>query len=730
MTSMRDPPRLIAEDSEVPETLRRALRVARAQPKRGNLDLTALHLAMGSSQANHPAEPVFRTSRDRPPPVSGFFATRSRPRRMAMAAAKGAALLAAAAALTWGVVRLSPHRLTSAANDPLSERVSLRQRLNDAWDENRRLAMRRAFFATGEPYAANASMAVERAFDDYAKAWESALGDRRGTSKIVNASASQRDLRTSCLLNLLTELRTLGDLYVAADSKLVEQAVQSAQSLPALASCTVPAVLREEIGLPSDPQARTLVEELESDVARAAAFELAGRYEKGMTLAHDALTRATALHASAVEARAALILAELQEGHGDWVESSGSFQRAYDAAVAAPNDEIAARAAVGLMRTIGVRQGRFAEGDYWAHAAGATIERLERRDELVALYDSNRSMLTLGEGKYDEALTLAKHVVEFQEREHGSSDYRTAEAFNNLGRVERKMARYEEALQSYQRALAVNEAVFGPAHPVVGATLIGLGAVHGESGEHEPALAAYERALHIFERVNPDHLYLEAIYNNKACQLQAVGRLDEAFDLSKRALEMFEKKLGMSSYRVVVPLNTLGSIEIDRNHPKEALAYFERSLRIGERERKPGNDCSDRPLCGMGEAKRRLGRLDDALADFQRSLAVTEKALGPNHPQLVPALLGMGRAYIGRHQESTAMAALERAQAIRESLPGDGVELADIRFALAQAIWKVGDRLRAVDLATRARAAYEAAAGVRRAELHEVEAWLVRHQAN
>jgi tetratricopeptide (TPR) repeat protein len=180
----------------------------------------------------------------------------------------------------------------------------------------------------------------------------------------------------------------------------------------------------------------------------------------------------------------------------------------------------------------------------------------------------------------------------------------------------------------------------------------------------------------------------------------------------------------------VIPLNTLGSIELDRNHPKEALAYFERSLLTGERERKPGSDCSDRPLWGMGEAKRRLGRLDDALADFQQSLSLTEKALGSNHPKLVPALLGVGRACIAGHQESTATMALERALAIRESLPGDGVELADVRFALAQALWKIGDRSRAVELATHARATYETASGVRRAELADVRVWLVQHRAN
>jgi hypothetical protein len=73
------------------------------------------------------------------------------------------------------------------------------------------------------------------------------------------------------------------------------------------------------------------------------------------------------------------------------------------------------------------------------------------------------------------------------------------------------------------------------------------------------------------------------------------------------------------------------------------------------------------------------------------------------------------------------VAPLTRALAIRQADPGDGLELAEVRFALAQAI--VGsDRARAIVLATQARDAWSKAGARHAAPLAEASAWLARQR--
>ena len=122
-----------------------------------------------------------------------------------------------------------------------------------------------------------------------------------------------------------------------------------------------------------------------------------------------------------------------------------------------------------------------------------------------------------------------------------------------------------------------------------------------------------------------------------------------------------------------------------------------------------------------------LDKLDLAATEFQRSLAIEEKALGPKHPQVSAPLLGLGEVELSRKAPARAVPLLERALAIRASQPGDGVDLADVRFALARALFATGDRSRARALATEARDAYAKVGPRARRELAEASAWLNSH---
>ena len=123
----------------------------------------------------------------------------------------------------------------------------------------------------------------------------------------------------------------------------------------------------------------------------------------------------------------------------------------------------------------------------------------------------------------------------------------------------------------------------------------------------------------------------------------------------------------------------------------------------------------------------RLHRYDEALAQANGAIGVIEKAVGANHPDLAEALLGFGQVQLERGAARDSLAPLERALKIRALEPGDGIELADIRFHLAQALFATGTRERAQQLVTQAIETYRNGNAATREKLAEANAWVAKH---
>jgi tetratricopeptide (TPR) repeat protein len=394
-------------------------------------------------------------------------------------------------------------------------------------------------------------------------------------------------------------------------------------------------------------------------------------------------------------------------------------------AVEARHDDAAARAAIGLTEETGLRQSRFDEAERWAVLSEAQVGHLSRKDELLGLLLSRRSQLRRSQARYDEALADATRALEIQRRVLGEDHPSVAETWSSLAGIQRFRARYPEALAAYSRCVAISQRTVGPDHPLTVVPLIGIADVHGESGEHDRAIAEYRAALATLLRIQPDHPLVAVIHNDIGTELLAVGRAQEAFDQLLRAQELWDKRLGPSQ-ETTIGYNNLGETKLGLEQPEEALKYLMQGLE------QCGRNLGSDHLCGvilrnLGEAYRKLGRAEPALGSFQKSLATLEKALGGKHPALAATLLGMGRVELGRHDLAGARTALERALAISEAQPGDGIEVADIRFALAQVRWQSGDRDAARTLVTQAQAAY-AKDATQRKPLAEATAWLEHHR--
>jgi serine/threonine protein kinase/tetratricopeptide (TPR) repeat protein len=603
-------------------------------------------------------------------------------------------------------------------------------KLAGIWDDPRRAALRKTFLGSGKSYAATVLGTVEHAFDTYAQRWVAMHNDACVATQIRGEQSQELlDLRMACLNDRLTQLKTLSDLDIGGDPAVVEHAAQAAESLPTLDGCADAAALRAPIAPPRDSATTRRAADIRQRLSRANALKLAGKYGDGVTVASAALTDATGLHYAPVEAEAKYALGVLQWQVGNADASWRSLRHAYADALASRHEQIQANAAIDLIFVIG-RNNKYDEAERWSEVAEANAQRM-RNDELLGRFYTARADLYRIRGRFAEGVADAQRGIDLLRRVFGPDDQRVALSYRGLAILFSLVGRNLEALTPARHAIAISERLLGPEHPAMAELHNSLGIIYGELGEHELALAEYQRAVSILLNagIGPERPEVALYYSNIAGRLQSMARLAEAESYVRRGLAIeVARKPQPLAYNLSYLWENLASIKIDMKQPAEALEAAQKAVAISE---KMGiGSAGVFPLYALAESYRMLHDYDKATPIFERALKLGEPALGADHSDLAKLHLGLGRIYFDRHQLARARAELGRALAIREAHPGDGIELADVRFRLAQTLMAADPNARdqALAVADKAHDAYAKMKWLLPDALPEVNAWLARYR--
>src|SRR5690349_11491119 len=88
------------------------------------------------------------------------------------------------------------------------------------------------------------------------------------------------------------------------------------------------------------------------------------------------------------------------------------------------------------------------------------------------------------QGKYDEALDLARRALDLAEKEFGLDHSNTAESLNNVAVLYKSKGDYASAEPLYRRALAIREKKLGPDHPDTAASVNNLASLYYSKGDY------------------------------------------------------------------------------------------------------------------------------------------------------------------------------------------------------------------------------------------------------
>lgn len=151
------------------------------------------------------------------------------------------------------------------------------------------------------------------------------------------------------------------------------------------------------------------------------------------------------------------------------------------------------------------------------------------------------------EGKFDEALPLAKRAAELAEKSGPTEPERQVQAANiirNLAEIYMKRRAYSEADWTYSKSLRLYEKAYGMTDPRLCETLYSYGWALYAKGDTSGAEKAFQRLITLREKsVGVDHPDFAAALNTLAACYEKQGKTDKALPLLQHALAIREAKL-------------------------------------------------------------------------------------------------------------------------------------------------------------------------------------------
>jgi len=188
------------------------------------------------------------------------------------------------------------------------------------------------------------------------------------------------------------------------------------------------------------------------------------------------------------------------------------------------------------------------------------------------------------EGKYDEALPLAKRAVELREKELGEDHELVGAALFNLGMVYLGQKRYESASATLRRTLKINEKRLGKEHPDLYPLLFHLGWANHAVGNPADTEAFFKRALAIREKqAGLEHPDLAGPLENLASFYQKIGNPETSLPLYQRIIAIQEKHFGPEAQALVETLEKCACALRQGKKVMEAGELEQRAAQIAKR---------------------------------------------------------------------------------------------------------------------------------------------------
>ncbi|HEX3765420.1 MAG TPA: tetratricopeptide repeat-containing protein kinase family protein, partial [Kofleriaceae bacterium] len=674
-------------------------------------------------------------------------------------------------AVATAVVALSGVVAWSALRARANPCLGASARLAGVWDTPRKDAVRRAFLATGTPYAEATWQRVSARLDAYAAGWADMHGEAcRATRVEGRQSDTLMDLRMSCLESDRALLGALSGLWAGGmDKETLNAASDAVGGLPPVAECADTRALTERVGPPADRAQAARIATARAHLDEVQAMILAHRWADARKQVTAVRAEADATGWSQVRAEAAFAEADVLHDLSD-PSAEVPFLEAHRLAALAHDDRLAARALIEFVKSLAVDDQHADRALVVADVAAGAVARAGDAPGLRGQLLAHRAEALFTKNNFDAAHEAFASAQTYLTEALGPDDSLTLWNEAELARTMDAQGQALEARRLLEANLEHTIRVLGAEHPTVASKLNNLGLIAWELGDYEGAAAQFRRALAIKERVGgADAAWSARTLSNLAGVEGDLNHLDVASDLEEHALTIRERMFGTEHAQVALSLTHLASFRRKEGHYAQALELLHRALAIDTKTLGPNHRAVVDTLADIADVLDTEGDRAGALDDYRRALDVLRKSAGPDHPSALhltnrvadelallhrcdearallatsttslEKTLGPDNPYVGEALAATAecdlaaghaaqaVANLERAIAIEEKSHGPPVDRGSYRWRLARALWSLGRHDEARAAAQKAEQELDGDADGAR-DRAAADAWLASHR--
>ena len=600
--------------------------------------------------------------------------------------------------------------------------------LDGTWDEPRRARLRERWAAETHAHEPAALAALEHGLDAWAEHWHD---EREAACEATRVSGSQTEstlaLRMACLERQRRSLHVTLETWLASEPtvSLWPRAPALLSRLPVPSECTDAKTLAEVEPLPEPGPEREAVLAGYDRLSRARALAGAGAFEQAEELITQVLTESPdARRYAPLHLELQALAAELDVDRGRIFRAVPRLVELSREAQARHQDVLAAQLRVeAAVAAAGRWSGAQAEG-FLVSEAETALRRLARPHEpLQPSLRHAQAALLLQDGRYEEALAGFRDA---QAQARGRGDDAQAErerwfVASTLG----QLGRYDQARELLEAGHEQAERRWGPRAPLLGSIEFDLAVLALETGDFAAADGHLDRAEAIDRHAfGADSQPVARDHYARAKVRMAEGDFGAALTLVEQALPVYRRELGSDHEQLAELLEARGVLRFFEGDLPGSITDYQAALGIARATVGADHPSLARLESNLGESQAALGRLDQASESFARALAIYGRSLPNDHPELALPLKGRGQVALRTGHAAQAVDDLERALSLQMVNQAEPLEIADIRFSLAQAlVAREGSQSpRARRLAEQARDDFERLQLPQRAE--QVDAWL------
>jgi tetratricopeptide (TPR) repeat protein/CHAT domain-containing protein len=273
--------------------------------------------------------------------------------------------------------------------------------------------------------------------------------------------------------------------------------------------------------------------------------------------------------------------------------------------------------------------------------------RLGDRHPDYATAISNRALLYIETGRYDEAINDLKHAETLLTATYGKEQYELAYIYANMSNAYRHSGMFKEAEHFALLSAEVTGNSLGKEHPDYATSLQNIAVMYYEFGSYEKAEEIYNKAQGIYlASFDSKHPLLLSLYSNKGAMY--IAALQQANTDEKRK-EIYEA--AYESLRYVTD-----QYGITNNHleGKDSLPVLDPDAATH--------------FNNLAELYRITGQNENALQWYKISLNLEKKNFGENHERIAITLGNMALAHSAMDNHPLAIRLATKSLKIKQEL--------------------------------------------------------------